>query len=139
MTLGLKATISAVAETDLMAYRQARSMKAGLGLDRHQGSFNNRTIGLGRTLLISGYPGRDFHQALWQRLKARRRFLAGYVDTNEAERLAQEPAMRFILGWRGPKKPAASTNTVSRFGTEVLTRPENLKGLVRLNARLVRQ
>jgi len=43
------------------------------------------------------------------------------------------------LGSRGPERPAASTNTVSRFETEVLTRPENLKGLVRLNARWVQQ
>ena len=65
--------------------------------------------------------------------------LAGYQDTNDAERLAQDPAMRVIVGWRGPEKPAASTNTVSRFETEVLTRPDNLKGLARLNARWVQQ
>ena len=42
------------------------------------------------------------------------------------ERLVQDPAMRVIVGWRGPEKPAASTNTVSRFETEVLTRSETL-------------
>ena len=65
--------------------------------------------------------------------------LAGYEDTNDAERLAQDPAMRVIAGWRGPDKPAASTNSMSRFETEVLTRPENLEGLARLNARWVQQ
>ena len=60
--------------------------------------------------------------------------LAGYEDTNDAERLAQDPAMRVIAGWRGPDKPAASTNSMSRFETEVLTCPENLEGLERLNA-----
>ena len=65
--------------------------------------------------------------------------LAGYEDTNDAERLAQDPAMRVIAGWRGPDKPAASTNSMSRFETEVLTRPENLEGLARLNTRWVQQ
>ena len=36
--------------------------------------------------------------------------------------------------WRGPDKPAASTNSMSRFETEVLARPENLEGLARMNA-----
>jgi hypothetical protein len=65
--------------------------------------------------------------------------LAGYEDTNDAERLAQDPAMRVIVGWRGLKKPAASTNSMSRFETEVLTRPENLDGLAQLNANWVQQ
>ena len=48
--------------------------------------------------------------------------LAGYEDTNDAERLAQDPTMRIIVGRRGgPERPAASTNTMSRFETEVLT------------------
>ena len=49
------------------------------------------------------------------------RRLAGYEDTNDAERLAQDPAMRVIVGWQGTDKQAASTNTMSRFETEVLT------------------
>ena len=48
--------------------------------------------------------------------------LAGYEDTNDAERLAPDPAMRVIVGWQGTDKQAASTNTMSRFETEVLTR-----------------
>ena len=48
--------------------------------------------------------------------------LAGYEDTNDAERLAQDPTMRVVVGRRGgPERPAASTNTMSRFETEVLT------------------
>ena len=65
--------------------------------------------------------------------------LAGYEDTNDAERLSQDPVMRVIAGWRGADKPAASTNSMSRFETEVLTRPENLEGLARMNAHWVRQ
>ena len=37
--------------------------------------------------------------------------VAGYEDTNDAERLAQDPAMRVIVGRRGPERQAASTNT----------------------------
>ncbi len=63
--------------------------------------------------------------------------LAGYEDTNDAERLAQDPAMRVIVGRRGPEKQAASTNTMSRFETEVLTQGRNLEGLARMNAQWV--
>ena len=45
--------------------------------------------------------------------------------------------MRVIVGWRGPEKPAASTNTLSRFETETLTQENNLKGLARLNTQWV--
>ena len=65
--------------------------------------------------------------------------LAGYEDTNDAERLAQDPAMRIIAGWRGAEKRAASTNSMSRFETEVLTRSENLEGLAQMNTRWVQQ
>ena len=47
--------------------------------------------------------------------------LAGYEDTNDAERLADDPTMRVVVGDRGIDRPAASTNTMSRFETEVLT------------------
>ena len=63
--------------------------------------------------------------------------LAGYEDTNDAERLAQDPAMRVIVGRRGPERQAASTNTMSRFETEVLTQGHSLEGLARMNAQWV--
>jgi hypothetical protein len=59
--------------------------------------------------------------------------LAGYEDTNDPDRLAQDPAMQTIVGWRDGDRPAASTNTMSRFETETLTTPENLEALTRLN------
>ena len=59
--------------------------------------------------------------------------LAGYEDTNDAERLSQDPAMRVVVGWRDGDRAAASTNTMSRFETETLTAPENLEGLTTLN------
>ena len=63
--------------------------------------------------------------------------LAGYEDTNDAERLAQDPAMRVIVGWQGTDKQAASTNTMSRFETEVLTEGKSLEGLLCLNVEWV--
>ena len=63
--------------------------------------------------------------------------LAGYEDTNDAERLADDPTMRVIVGDRGIDRPAASTNTMSRFETEVLTQDGNVEGLGRLNAKWV--
>ena len=58
--------------------------------------------------------------------------LAGYEDTNDAERLAVDPAMRAVVGRRS-EKPVASTNTLSRFETDTLTRRENLEALAQLN------
>ena len=56
--------------------------------------------------------------------------LAGYEDTNDAERLSDDPTMRVVVGRRGgPERPAASTNTMSRFETEVLTQDGNVEGL----------
>ena len=45
--------------------------------------------------------------------------------------------MRVIVGRRSSERQAASTNTMSRFETEVLTQGENLQGLVHLNAQWV--
>ena len=45
--------------------------------------------------------------------------------------------MRVVVGDRGIDKPAASTNTMSRFETEVLTQDGNVEGLGRLNAEWV--
>jgi len=63
--------------------------------------------------------------------------LAGYEDTNDAVRLARDPAMQAVVGRRAMEKQAASTNTLSRFETEVLATEENLKGLNHLNAKWV--
>jgi hypothetical protein len=60
--------------------------------------------------------------------------LAGYEDTNDALRLARDPAMQAVVGRRALEKQAASTNTLSRFETEVLITAENQKGLEQLNA-----
>jgi hypothetical protein len=60
--------------------------------------------------------------------------LAGYEDPNDAERLAGDPAMRAVTDRLVSAQQAASTNTLSRFETEVLTQEENVDGLAHLNA-----
>ena len=50
--------------------------------------------------------------------------LAGYEDTNDAERLRVDPAMRQVVGGRAKQRLAASTSEVSRFETEILTSDE---------------
>ena len=60
--------------------------------------------------------------------------LAGYEDTNDAVRLDRDPAMQAAVGRRALEKQAASTNTLSRFETEVLVTEENLRGLGQMNA-----
>ncbi len=55
--------------------------------------------------------------------------LAGYDDTNDADRLSQDPAMRVVVGWKGSERNAASTSEMGRFETELLTQEDNRKGL----------
>ena len=52
--------------------------------------------------------------------------LAGYADTNDAERLCVDPAMRHVAGGRAIERSAASTSLMGRFETEILTQSENL-------------
>ena len=56
--------------------------------------------------------------------------LAGYEDTNDAERLSVDPAMRHVVGERAKDKTAASVSQMGRFETEILTQPQNLKALI---------
>ena len=58
--------------------------------------------------------------------------LAGYDDTNDAERLAVDPAMRHVAGGRAVERSAASTSVMSRFETKILTQPKNLERLINL-------
>ena len=58
--------------------------------------------------------------------------LAGYEDTNDAERLSVDPAMRYVVGGRACEHQAASTSQMSRFETEVLTQAENLMALKKM-------
>ena len=49
--------------------------------------------------------------------------LAGYEDTNDAERLSVDPAMRHVVGGRAKLRNAASRSHMGRFETQVLTKP----------------
>ena len=63
--------------------------------------------------------------------------LAGYEDTNDAERLSVDPTMRYVVGGRACERNAASTSQMSRFETEVLTQPENLAALTDLSGKWI--
>lgn len=66
-----------------------------------------------------------FRQAVYGRL-------AGYEDTNDAERLRFDPAARQVFGGRAREKEAASTSEMGWFETEVLTQKEHLCALLDL-------
>jgi hypothetical protein len=63
--------------------------------------------------------------------------LAGYEDTNDAERLAEDPAFRMLASRERRESSIALTSTLHWFETEVLTAEGNYQGLARLNTELV--
>lgn len=63
--------------------------------------------------------------------------LAGYEDVNDATRMSKDPIMRAITGKKNVKKNAASTNSMGRFETEMLTLKENHGALGGINGRWV--
>ena len=65
--------------------------------------------------------------------------LAGYEDVNDAERLSVDPVMRAITGKKDNGKQDASTNTMGRFETDILTQQENLVSLSDVKGRWVQR
>ncbi len=65
--------------------------------------------------------------------------LAGYDDTNDAERLCVDPAIRHIAGGRAIERSAASTSAMGRFETEILTQSKNLELLMNLAGKWIDQ
>ena len=63
--------------------------------------------------------------------------VAGYEDVNDADRLAKDPAMRWIVGGRAIANHAASTSQMARFETEVLTQNENMSALTDLSGQWI--
>ncbi len=63
--------------------------------------------------------------------------LAGYADTNDAERLCVDPAMRHVAGGRAIERTAASTSLMGRFETQILTQSKNLELLMGLPGKWV--
>jgi hypothetical protein len=72
----------------------------------------------------------QFRQSLFGRV-------AGYEDVNDADRLAKDPAMRWIVGGRAIANHAASTSQMARFETEVLTQNENMSALTDLSGQWI--
>ncbi len=63
--------------------------------------------------------------------------LAGYEDVNDADRLSVDPTMRRITGKKIDRKNAASTNTMGRFETQMLSVKDNLHALSEVNGQWV--
>src|SRR5437867_3406674 len=63
--------------------------------------------------------------------------LAGYEDTNDAERLAEDPAFRMLASRERRETSVALTSTLHWFETDVLAEERNYQGLTRLNTELV--
>lgn len=71
-----------------------------------------------------------FHQSIYSRL-------AGYEDTNDAERLAEDFTFRMLASRERRETSIALTSTLHWFETEVLTEERNYRGLARLNTALI--
>src|SRR5712671_6467023 len=71
-----------------------------------------------------------FRQSIYSRL-------AGYEDTNDAERLAEDPTFRMLASRERRASSVALTSTLHWFETEVLTEEDNYQGLARLNTDVV--
>ena len=63
--------------------------------------------------------------------------LAGYEDTNDADRTSVDPTIRHVVGGRAKTKQAASTSQMGLFETEVLTQPKNPSALMDLSGRWI--
>ena len=63
--------------------------------------------------------------------------LAGYEDTNDAERLAEDPTFRMLASRKRREMSVALTSTLHWFETEVLAEERNYEGLSRVNTALI--
>ena len=63
--------------------------------------------------------------------------LAGYEDVNDAERLARDPAMRWVVGGHAVARQAASASQIGRFETEWLASDKNFAALTELCGRWI--
>src|SRR5437879_6384421 len=70
-----------------------------------------------------------FRQSIYSRL-------AGYEDTNDAERLAEDPTFRMLASRERRETSVALTSTLHWFETDVLAEERNYQGLACLNTAL---
>src|SRR5215471_1279547 len=102
-------------------------------LDEHLGlnALIERHLTDPRTGRNRQFPLADlFRQSVYSRL-------AGYEDTNDAERLAEDPTFRMLASRERQNTSVALTSTLHWFETDVLTEERNYQGLVRLNTALI--
>src|SRR5918912_616587 len=111
-------------DAGLLAFRD---LDDALGLTEMAGEVlaDPRTGCNGRHSLVA-----QFRQAVFGRL-------AGYEDVNDAERLAHDPAMRWVIGGRAVMARAASSSQMGRFETEAMTDEKNLAALTDLSGQWI--
>src|SRR5829696_1501602 len=104
-----------------------RELDDALGLSETAGEVltDTRTGANGRHTLVG-----QFRQSVFGRL-------AGYEDVNDADRLAHDPAIRWVVGGAAVTGQAASTSQMGRFETEVMTDAKNLSALTDLSGRWI--
>jgi hypothetical protein len=103
-----------------------RELDERLGLD----ALIERYLADPRTGHNRQFPLADlFRQSIYSRL-------AGYEDTNDAERLAEDPAFRLLASRERRERSVALTSTLHWFEADVLAEEQNYQGLVRLNTGL---
>ena len=104
-----------------------RELDDALGLSETAGEVltDTRTGANGRHTLLG-----QFRQSVFGRL-------AGYEDVNDADRLAHDPALRWVVGGAAVTGQAASTSQMGRFETEALTQAANLSALADLSGRWI--
>src|SRR5918993_5172052 len=104
-----------------------RELDDALGLSETAGDVltDTRTGANGRHSLVG-----QFRQSVFGRL-------AGYEDVNDADRLAHDPALRWVVGGAAVTGQAASPSQMGRFETEELVQGANLAALTDLSGRWI--